>query len=80
MAEGVNYAAIERCLRDGDIDAAGQLLDAGLRSLPDDPRLLFLRAIHCERRGLADEAMALYGRSLQRNPASPQAHNNLGFL
>ncbi len=56
------------------LDAAESVLVEGARIGPDDPEILFARALCAERKGDLDAAEAFYRRATGLDPREPRAH------
>ena len=76
----VNYTAIEQKLKQALYAEALVLANQELVRQPNDPKILFWKALAQEKTGLEKEALAGYKALTQDHPELPEPHNNLGIL
>jgi tetratricopeptide (TPR) repeat protein len=65
--------------RGGRSERAEAAYRAGLADLPDDRRLLYGLGLHLVARDRIDEALAIFGRLVERDPEDADALNALGY-
>lgn len=76
-ARGSDTAELETLLDDGRLDQAEERVDALLAEAPDDPALLFIRALIAEGRGEHGKAAEIYGMLIRDHPTLLAPYNNL---
>lgn len=64
-------------MRQGDRDAGKAVVDEGLKSVPDNPELLWARASYLEEDGDVDSAIEIYQKLYEQNSSSFIIANNL---
>ena len=66
--------------RKGQVDAAVQVLERGVRQQPGQARLWFVLGCVCQSGGRPEEAIRAYREALKVSPDLVEAWNNLGTL
>ena len=63
----------------GELESAMKQTSSLLKTSPDDPELLFARALITDKSGRKDQAVKLYRQLLKRHPGMLEAYNNLAI-
>lgn len=68
------FAEAQQALQGGDLDRAGEILEALVRQHPQQPALYHMTGLVLKKKGLADEALAAFEKGLGVNEAVPGLH------
>jgi Flp pilus assembly protein TadD len=67
-------------MREGDPETAEEIIDEALRLMPNEARLLWVKATYEERKNNIDEAIIIYEKLYSTLPDSPIIANNLASM
>ncbi len=78
-AQNADHAELHALVEKGQLDAASERLTRLLAQSPDDPDLLFTRAVIAERSGEGERAVAIYASLIRNHPGRLAPYNNLAI-